>query len=165
MRCYACRPTQGATLYATSVLDLTGTELSGLDEVEASVFEFAPDLLLHEPTKATLPEVLGLIESKDLKPLAYSGIKTPAALGGGLAIALVESAIEGGHGFAVAIAVFGQSFVAFFRYVFLSMRDASVGFRIVAGESAIEASLFITTRWAIAASLLPSACSICAAWK
>jgi O-antigen/teichoic acid export membrane protein len=43
----------------------------------------------------------------------------------------------------MAIAVFGQSFVAFFRYVFLSIRDASVGFRIVAGESAVEAAATI----------------------
>lgn len=43
----------------------------------------------------------------------------------------------------MAIAVLGQSFVGFFRYAFLSMRDASVGFRIVAGESAVEAAATI----------------------
>jgi O-antigen/teichoic acid export membrane protein len=43
----------------------------------------------------------------------------------------------------MAIAVLGQSLVAFYRYAFLAMRDASVGFRIVAGESAIEAAATI----------------------
>jgi O-antigen/teichoic acid export membrane protein len=43
----------------------------------------------------------------------------------------------------MGIAVFGQSFVGFFRYAFLSMRDAAVGFRIIAGESAVEASATI----------------------
>ncbi|HEX8053656.1 MAG TPA: oligosaccharide flippase family protein [Thermoleophilaceae bacterium] len=43
----------------------------------------------------------------------------------------------------MAIAVFGQSMVGFFRYAFLSMRDAGTGFRIVAGESAVEAAATI----------------------
>lgn len=40
----------------------------------------------------------------------------------------------------MAIAVLGQSFLGFFRYAFVSMRDAAYGLRIVAGESAIEAA-------------------------
>ena len=38
----------------------------------------------------------------------------------------------------MAIAVVGQSLVAFFRYAFFALRDASLGFRIVLGESAVE---------------------------
>jgi O-antigen/teichoic acid export membrane protein len=38
----------------------------------------------------------------------------------------------------VAIAVLGQGLVAFYRYAFMAMRDASVGLRIVVGESAVE---------------------------
>jgi O-antigen/teichoic acid export membrane protein len=40
----------------------------------------------------------------------------------------------------MAIAVLGQSFLGFFRYAFVSMRDAAYGLRVVAGESAIEAA-------------------------
>lgn len=43
----------------------------------------------------------------------------------------------------VAIAVIGQGLVAFYRYAFLAMRDASMGFRLVAGESAMEAAATI----------------------
>jgi PST family polysaccharide transporter len=38
----------------------------------------------------------------------------------------------------MAIAVLFQSLVAFYRYAFLAMRDASVGLRIVVGEAAME---------------------------
>jgi O-antigen/teichoic acid export membrane protein len=38
----------------------------------------------------------------------------------------------------LAIAVLGQSLVAFYRYAFNALRDASVGLRIVLGESAVE---------------------------
>lgn len=38
----------------------------------------------------------------------------------------------------MAIAVLGQSLVAFYRYAFNALRDASVGLRIVLGESAVE---------------------------
>jgi O-antigen/teichoic acid export membrane protein len=39
----------------------------------------------------------------------------------------------------MAFAVLFQGLVGFYRYAFLAMRDAGVGFRIVVGESAIEA--------------------------
>jgi O-antigen/teichoic acid export membrane protein len=38
----------------------------------------------------------------------------------------------------VSIAVFGQGLVSFYRYTFNAMREASVGLRIVFGESAVE---------------------------
>ncbi|MBV9213981.1 MAG: oligosaccharide flippase family protein [Actinobacteria bacterium] len=38
----------------------------------------------------------------------------------------------------MAIAVLGQSLVAFYRYVYLAMHEGSLGFRIVFGESAVE---------------------------
>lgn len=38
----------------------------------------------------------------------------------------------------LAIAVLGQSLVSFYRYTFNALRDASVGLRIVLGESAVE---------------------------
>jgi O-antigen/teichoic acid export membrane protein len=38
----------------------------------------------------------------------------------------------------MAIAVFFQSLLAFYRYAFLAMRDADVGFRMVVGEAAVE---------------------------
>ena len=43
----------------------------------------------------------------------------------------------------MAIAVMGQSLLAFYRYAFLAMRDAAVGFRLVLGESAVEAGATI----------------------
>jgi O-antigen/teichoic acid export membrane protein len=43
----------------------------------------------------------------------------------------------------MAIAVMFQSLVAFYRYAFLAMRDASVGLRIVIGEAAVETSASI----------------------
>ncbi|MDQ3933766.1 MAG: oligosaccharide flippase family protein [Actinomycetota bacterium] len=43
----------------------------------------------------------------------------------------------------MALAVLGQSLVAFYRYQFLALRDAAVGFRIVIGEAAVEASTSI----------------------
>ena len=39
----------------------------------------------------------------------------------------------------IAVAVFGQSLVALYRYAFLAMRDATAGFRMVVGESAVGA--------------------------
>jgi O-antigen/teichoic acid export membrane protein len=43
----------------------------------------------------------------------------------------------------VAIAVLGQSLVAFYRYAFVAQHEASVGFRIVFCESAVEAGASI----------------------
>ena len=43
----------------------------------------------------------------------------------------------------MAIAVFGQSMLALYRYAFLAMRDAAAGFRMVLGESAVEATATI----------------------
>ncbi len=38
----------------------------------------------------------------------------------------------------IAIAVLGQSLVAFYRYAYLAMHEGALGFRIVFGESAVE---------------------------
>ncbi|HEX2125397.1 MAG TPA: oligosaccharide flippase family protein [Thermoleophilaceae bacterium] len=43
----------------------------------------------------------------------------------------------------MAVAVLGQSLVALYRYTFLAMRNATVGLRIVVGESAVEATASI----------------------
>ena len=45
-------------------------------ELNTALLSNALDAIMANPA-----EVLGLIESKDMKPLAYSGIKTPASLG------------------------------------------------------------------------------------
>ena len=45
-------------------------------ELNTALLSDALDAIMANPA-----EVLGLIESKDLKPLAYSGVKTPASLG------------------------------------------------------------------------------------
>jgi O-antigen/teichoic acid export membrane protein len=56
----------------------------------------------------------------------------------------------------MAIAIMGQSLLAFYRYAFLALRDASVGLRLVVGESAMEAgatvALVLTAGGAAAAS-------------
>jgi antigen flippase len=39
----------------------------------------------------------------------------------------------------MAIAIVGQSLLSYYRYAFLALRDASLSFRIVLGESAVEA--------------------------
>ena len=43
----------------------------------------------------------------------------------------------------MALAVLFQGLVGFYRYAFVAMRDAAVGFRIVVGESAVEATASI----------------------
>jgi O-antigen/teichoic acid export membrane protein len=43
----------------------------------------------------------------------------------------------------MAIAVFGQSLLALYRYSYLALRDAGTGFRMVLGESAVEAGATI----------------------
>lgn len=51
-----------ATLYNTSVSDLTGTQIPGDGEFAFFVFEFAPELLLTERTKEKVSQVLALVE-------------------------------------------------------------------------------------------------------
>ena len=43
----------------------------------------------------------------------------------------------------IAIAVLGQSLVAFYRYAYLAIHEGSIGFRIVFGESAVETAASI----------------------
>jgi Zn-dependent peptidase ImmA (M78 family)/DNA-binding XRE family transcriptional regulator len=51
-----------ATLYNTSVSDLTGTQIPGDGEFAFFVFEFAPELLLTEQRKEKVSQVLALVE-------------------------------------------------------------------------------------------------------
>jgi Zn-dependent peptidase ImmA (M78 family) len=51
-----------ATLYETSVSDLTGTQIPDDGEFAFFVFEFAPELLLNEQTKAKVSQLLALVE-------------------------------------------------------------------------------------------------------
>lgn len=46
-------------------------------ELNTALLSDALDAIMANPA-----EILGLVESKDLKPLAYSGVRTPASLGG-----------------------------------------------------------------------------------
>jgi O-antigen/teichoic acid export membrane protein len=65
----------------------------------------------------------------------------------------------------MAIAILFQSLVAFYRYAFLAMRDAEVGFRIVVGEAAVEtgASILLVVLQAFVIGHLCALCLLSAA--
>ena len=89
----------------------------------------------HEDRRA----VAGLLSSALRLKLAISGVVAVAliALAEPIAAAYGEPSLAWPIRW-VSIAVLGQGLVSFYRYTFNALRDASVGLRIVLGESAVE---------------------------
>ncbi|HEX8646275.1 MAG TPA: oligosaccharide flippase family protein [Thermoleophilaceae bacterium] len=85
--------------------------------------------------------------------LLADGLHLKLMISGAVSVALIALAVPVAEAYGepsltwpirwMAIAVLGQSLVALYRYAFLAMRDATVGFRIVVGESAVEAAASI----------------------
>lgn len=85
--------------------------------------------------------------------LMADGLRLKLVIGGAVSTLLLVLAgpIAGAYGEPslawplrwMAIAILAQSLVAFYRYMFLSLRDAAFGFRLVLGESAVEAGASI----------------------
>src|SRR5205085_11231603 len=87
-------------------------------------------------------------EDSAVAALLADGLRLKLAISGGLAVLMIALAgpIADAYGEAslewpirwIAIAVLGQGLVAFYRYAFLAIHEAPVGFRIVFGEAAVE---------------------------
>jgi O-antigen/teichoic acid export membrane protein len=92
-------------------------------------------------------------DSRAVAELLADGLRLKLLISGVVSLALIAAAgpIADAYGEPsldwpirwMAIAVFGQSLLALYRYAFLAMRDAASGFRMVLGESAVEAGATI----------------------
>ena len=92
-------------------------------------------------------------DSRAVAELLSDGLRLKLVISGVVSLALIAAAgpIANAYGEPsldwpirwIALSVFGQSLVALYRYAYLAMRDAATGFRMVLGESAVEAGATI----------------------
>lgn len=146
--------TQMATAAFTAVLTVylvraLGPQDFGLFSLAASIgalLMLPSDFGISGSTARFIAERYG--DRPAIAALMSDGLRLKLAVGGVVSVALLAAAAPVADAYGepalawpirwMAIAVMFQSLVAFYRYAFLAMRDASTGLRIVIGEAAVE---------------------------